>query len=84
MANGLVPGDLKYKDQNNDKIIDDKDRTVLGSYFPTTMYGANIGIQYVDFEFSVNMMGQSGNKILNRKRGGTRRRWRSLSPTMSI
>ncbi|MEI7523476.1 MAG: TonB-dependent receptor [Mariniphaga sp.] len=69
VANGLVPGDLKYKDQNNDKKIDDKDRTVLGSYFPTTMYGANIGIQYVDFEFSVNMMGQSGNKILNRKRG---------------
>ena len=69
VANGLVPGDFKYKDQNNDGKIDDKDRVVLGSYFPTLMYGANIGIQYDNFEISANIMGQSGNKILNRKRG---------------
>jgi hypothetical protein len=69
VANGLVPGDFKYKDQNHDGKIDDQDRVVLGSYFPTLMYGANIGIQYDNFEFSANVMGQSGNKILNRKRG---------------
>ena len=69
VANGLVPGDFKYKDQNHDGKIDDQDRVVLGSYFPTMMYGANIGIQYDNFEFSANVMGQSGNKILNRKRG---------------
>ena len=69
VANNLVPGDLKYVDQNNDKKIDDQDRTVLGAYFPTMMYGFNIGIQYDNFEFSANMLGQSGNKILNRKRG---------------
>ncbi len=69
VANNLVPGDLKYVDQNHDKKIDDQDRTVLGSYFPTMMYGFNLGIQYDNFEFSANMLGQSGNKILNRKRG---------------
>ena len=69
VANGLVPGDFKYKDQNNDKIMNDDDRVVLGSYFPTMMYGFNFAIKYVDFEFSANMLGQSGNKILNRKRG---------------
>lgn len=69
IANGLVPGDFKYKDQNNDKIIDDDDRVVLGSYFPTFMYGANIGITYKNFDFSTSIAGQSGNKILNRKRG---------------
>lgn len=68
-ANGLVPGDLKYKDQNGDKKIDDSDRVVLGSYFPTFMYGLNLGISYKNFDFSANMVGQSGNKILNRKRG---------------
>lgn len=68
-ASGLVPGDLKYKDQNGDKKIDDSDRVVLGSYFPTFMYGLNLGISYKNFDFSANMVGQSGNKILNRKRG---------------
>lgn len=29
-----VPGDLKYRDLNGDKVVDSKDRQVLGSYFP--------------------------------------------------
>ena len=69
VANGLVPGDFKYKDQNGDGKIDDSDRVVLGSYFPTFMYGLNLGLTYKNFEFTANMLGQSGNKILNRKRG---------------
>jgi TonB-linked SusC/RagA family outer membrane protein len=68
-ANGLVPGDFKYKDQNGDLAINDDDRVVLGSYFPNFMYGASLGLTYENFELSANMMGQSGNKILNRKRG---------------
>lgn len=69
VANGLVPGDLIYKDQNSDGVIDDDDRVVLGSYLPKLMYGANLGLSFKDLEFSVNIFGQSGNKILNRKRG---------------
>jgi TonB-linked SusC/RagA family outer membrane protein len=69
VANNLVPGDFKYKDQNGDKLLNDDDRVVLGSYFPNFMYGANFGIKFQDFEFSANLLGQSGNKILNRKRG---------------
>lgn len=69
VANGLVPGDLIYQDQNNDGLIDDDDRVVLGSYFPTFMYGLNVGANYKNFDLSVNVMGQTGNKILNRKRG---------------
>jgi len=69
LENGLVPGDLKYKDQNKDQKIDDDDRVVLGSYFPNFMYGANLGINYKSFELSASLMGQVGNKILNRKRG---------------
>ena len=69
VANGLAPGDFKYKDLNNDGKINDDDRTYLGSYFPTLMYGANLGFTYKNLDFSVNCMGQAGNKILNRKRG---------------
>lgn len=69
VANGLVPGDFKYKDQNSDGIIDDDDRVILGSYLPNLMYGGNINVTYMNFDFSVNIYGQAGNKILNRKRG---------------
>lgn len=69
-----VPGDFKYQDQQKQGepgygVINDDDRVVLGSYFPSFMYGFNLGITYRDFEFSASMMGQTGNKILNRKRG---------------
>ncbi len=69
VANGLVPGDFKYKDQNGDGIINDDDRVNLGSYFPNLMYGINLSLTYRDFDLTANMYGQSGNKVLNRKRG---------------
>lgn len=69
VANKLVPGDLKYQDINSDGKIDDDDRVVLGSYFPSFMYGLNMGVSYKNFDFSASMVGQTGNKILNRKRG---------------
>lgn len=69
VSNNLIPGDLKFKDTNGDGEINDDDRVILGSYFPNFMYGANIGLGYKNFDFSVSLMGQSGNKILNRKRG---------------
>lgn len=73
-ANGLVPGDFKFKDQQREGeeghgVIDDDDKVFLGSYIPTFTYGGFVGLSYKNFEFSMNIMGQSGNKILNRKRG---------------
>ncbi|MBJ2174678.1 TonB-dependent receptor [Aureibaculum sp. A20] len=67
--NILVPGDFKYQDMNNDGKIDGDDRVVLGSYLPSFNYGLNLGVDYKNFSFSANMLGQTGNKILNRKRG---------------
>lgn len=69
VANGLEPGDLIFKDQNNDGILDDDDRVVLGSYLPKLTFGGNFGLGFKGFDLSVAIMGQSGNKILNRKRG---------------
>ncbi|WP_179351402.1 SusC/RagA family TonB-linked outer membrane protein [Winogradskyella vidalii] len=67
--NELIPGDFIYKDQNNDGVIDADDRVVLGSYLPTFTYGGNFNVAYKNFEVSVAVSGQTGNKILNRKRG---------------
>lgn len=65
----LKPGDFKYQDISGDGKIDADDRQVLGSYFPNLNYGVNFGASYRNFELSVSLMGQRGNKILNRKRG---------------
>ena len=67
--NQLVPGDFIYKDQNNDGRIDAEDRVVLGSYLPTFSYGGNLSVSYKQFDFTVAFSGQTGNEILNRKRG---------------
>ncbi|MGE5943937.1 MAG: SusC/RagA family TonB-linked outer membrane protein, partial [Flavobacteriales bacterium] len=69
VTNGLVPGDLRYRDQNNDDIINAEDRVVIGSYLPTFTYGGNLGISYKNFDLTVAFLGQTGNEILNRKRG---------------
>src|SRR5690606_32638809 len=69
VSNGLVPGDLIFKDQNGDGNMDGEDRVVLGSYLPSYTYGGNFGINYKSWEFTASFMGQIGNKILNRKRG---------------
>jgi TonB-linked SusC/RagA family outer membrane protein len=71
---GAVPGDFRYKDQQSEGqpgygVINDDDRVVLGSYFPTFMYGGNFGVSWKNFDLSASVLGQSGNKILNRKRG---------------
>ncbi|GAA3653106.1 SusC/RagA family TonB-linked outer membrane protein [Flavivirga jejuensis] len=70
VANNLVPGDFKYKENGGDPdTIDDDDRVVLGSFLPTYQYGINLGFNYKAFDFSISALGQGGNKILNRKRG---------------
>jgi TonB-linked SusC/RagA family outer membrane protein len=66
---GLIPGDFKFKDQDSNGVIDANDRVVLGSYLPKFTWGANLGAAWKGLELSINLMGQSGNKILNRKRG---------------
>jgi TonB-linked SusC/RagA family outer membrane protein len=69
-----VPGDFKYRDQQKEGetgygVINDDDRVILGSYFPSFLYGGNLALSWKNFDLSASMLGQMGNKILNRKRG---------------
>lgn len=57
-----APGDLKYEDINHDGKIDASDRTYLGTYFPKTTYGFNIGATYKAFEVSAFFQGAAGVK----------------------
>ncbi|MFB3388535.1 TonB-dependent receptor [Flavobacterium sp. LAR06] len=61
-GSNTAPGDLKYTDINNDGKIDSEDRSYLGTYFPKTTYGFNIGATYKTFEISAFFQGAAGVK----------------------
>ena len=65
---GTQAGDLKLVDVNGDGVINDKDRTFVGSYQPKTYFGLNLGFDYKAFDFSVDCYGNLGNKIFNGKK----------------
>lgn len=60
-----VPGDVRYKDLNNDDIIDDKDRTKIGSPWPDFVYGITLGAAWKGFDFNVFIQGSQGNDVMN-------------------
>ncbi|MGE4587110.1 MAG: TonB-dependent receptor, partial [Mangrovibacterium sp.] len=62
------PGDIRFKDTNDDGTIDDNDRVYCGSPFPKFTYSLNGSINYKNFDFSLNFQGVSGNKIYNATR----------------
>ncbi len=58
---GVVrPGDLKYKDQNNDGIIDSKDQIDLGKGAAPFFYGVNLELKWKNFTFLALASGQAG------------------------
>ncbi|WP_337042276.1 SusC/RagA family TonB-linked outer membrane protein [Emticicia sp. 17c] len=59
------PGDIKFKDLNNDGKIDANDRTYLGSYLPKFSYGLNYSGTFKNFDFAIFFQGVYGNKIYN-------------------
>ncbi|HEY4323995.1 MAG TPA: TonB-dependent receptor [Mucilaginibacter sp.] len=62
---GIRPGDVMYKDVNGDGVIDDKDRSFVGSPIPKFTYGFTGTVSYKNFDLSVFFQGVYGNKIYN-------------------
>jgi TonB-linked SusC/RagA family outer membrane protein len=60
-------GDLIYVDQNRDGKINSFDRVFLGSPIPKFIYGFNTEFTFRSFDLSVDIQGQTGNKIYNGK-----------------
>ncbi|SDP76460.1 TonB-linked outer membrane protein, SusC/RagA family [Mucilaginibacter sp. OK268] len=53
----VAAGDIKYKDQNNDGIINEKDKVVLGSTIPRYTYASNITGSFKGFDISIFLQG---------------------------
>lgn len=58
-----APGDVMFKDLNNDGSINDEDRTFLGNGLPTYYYGLNIVANFMNFDFTIFGSGSGGNLI---------------------
>ncbi|MBD1421712.1 TonB-dependent receptor [Sphingobacterium chuzhouense] len=92
----VAPGDIKYKDQNNDGVIDQRDEIIMGSHLPRYSYSANVDLTYKGFDFSLFMQGVGkadgylyGQGIMPFYEGGTvqeqhKDRWTPDNPNASF
>jgi TonB-linked SusC/RagA family outer membrane protein len=57
------PGDIKFKDINNDGVINEDDRTLIGNPTPDFTYAITGNINYKGFDLSADFQGVYGNEI---------------------
>lgn len=62
---GAQPGDIAYKDINNDGEITNLDQTYLGSGIPKVNYGLNVRAECKGFDLSVFAFGAAGFKAVD-------------------
>jgi TonB-linked SusC/RagA family outer membrane protein len=62
---GIRPGDVKFRDVNNDGVIDANDRVYAGSPIPSLTYGLTGTLTFRQFDLTLFFQGVSGNKIYN-------------------
>jgi TonB-linked SusC/RagA family outer membrane protein len=57
------PGDVRFKNLNNDNVLNDDDRTYIGNPNPKIIFGGNIYLSYKGFDFNLFLQGIAGNDI---------------------
>lgn len=62
-GSNIKPGDVKYKNQNDDNVIDSKDRVYMGSAIPKFTTGLNLGVNWKGIDLSLFFQGAFGQKI---------------------
>lgn len=66
----VAPGDIKYKDQNNDNVIDQLDEVPIGfsTGYPEVYYSFNLGFNYKGFGIDAQFQGATNQSVyLNTK-----------------
>jgi len=78
-ADGLqpnsVPGDYLFKDLDGNGIIDENDRTVLGSGLPVYVFGVNLTFKYRSLSLDAQFTGAYDVKRLNMNRARSENRF---------
>lgn len=62
---GAAPGDIRFRDIDNNGVINTNDRTFIGNPFPKLTYGMNANLAYKNFDCFIQLQGTQGNKIYN-------------------
>lgn len=57
------PGDLRYRDVNNDGVINNDDRVVIDGRYPGFEYGFNLSASYKGFDLSLLTQGVADKKF---------------------
>jgi TonB-linked SusC/RagA family outer membrane protein len=60
----VQPGDVKFRDQNNDQIIDAQDQIVIGDRIPQWNLGLLGGVNYKGFDLHFVLSGIMGRSVL--------------------
>ena len=60
---GIKPGDLKFVDVTGDGIVNDDDKTEIGSPQPDVTMGITLGASYKGFDLSVTGFGAFGQQV---------------------
>lgn len=58
------PGDVRYVDRNEDGVINDDDRTMIGDPNPDFTFGISFNATFKGFDFSVLANGVAGNQLV--------------------
>jgi TonB-linked SusC/RagA family outer membrane protein len=62
------PGHFKYRNMNDDNVINDEDRTIIGSPHPDFTAGLYLNLEYKNFILSSFLYSSYGNEIVNQPR----------------
>jgi hypothetical protein len=65
ISNNVKPGDFKFRDQNNDGVIDSNDRVVIGKSFPDFVWGFGNTFKYRGFNLDITIRGVEGVEMVN-------------------
>jgi TonB-linked SusC/RagA family outer membrane protein len=58
-------GDLYFVDTNKDGVVNDADKTVIGSPYADFTYGFSVNSTYKHFDIAASFNGSQGNKVLD-------------------
>ncbi|MEO6759778.1 MAG: SusC/RagA family TonB-linked outer membrane protein, partial [Saprospiraceae bacterium] len=60
-----APGDIRFKDLNGDRVINQADQTYIGNPSPDLTYGLTLDLEFKGFDLGFFLQGSQGNDIYN-------------------
>ncbi len=59
------PGDVRFVDYDNNGVLNDDDRTMIGKGMPDWTFGLNFGFDWKGLDFNILLQGQAGCQVFN-------------------